>query len=203
DRHHAVDRLETGLYRLFHRLPIDDAGSDTLDRQIFFRDDRPLAIERLAERVDDAAEHGIADGHRDDAPGALHLVAFLDLREVAKEHGTDALLLEIERDAENPARELEHLAGHRPLDAVHARDAVADGDDGADFGDIHVRGKAADLVTNDLGDFVRSNVHACPRRVRVARLAPLRGTRPTLSVSRASWRAAWRCCRRTRCRRYA
>src|SRR5439155_21545950 len=118
DRHHAVDRLETGLYRLFHRLPIDDAGSDTLDRQIFFRDDRPLAIERLAERVDDAAEHGVADGHRDEAPGAFHLVAFLDLREVAEQHGAGAVLFEVERDAEHAVRELEHLAGHHALDAV-------------------------------------------------------------------------------------
>ena len=33
--------------------------------------DRSLAVDRLAERVDDAAEHLVADGHRDDAAGAL------------------------------------------------------------------------------------------------------------------------------------
>ncbi len=158
DRHHAVNRLEPGLQRFLHRLPIDDAGSETLDRQKLFRRDRTLAVNRLAERVDDAAEHLVADGNRDDAPGALHLVPFLDLLEVAQQHRADALLLEVQRDAEHPVRELEHLAGHRALEAVHARDAVADGDDGADFRDVDGRREAADLVANEFGDFVRSDV---------------------------------------------
>ena len=101
-----------------------------------FVGDRALAVDRLAERVDHAAEHLVADRHRDDAAGALDRVAFLDLRVVAEEHGADAVLFEVQRDAEDAVRELEHLAGHRALDAVHARDAVADRDDGADFGDV-------------------------------------------------------------------
>ena len=56
-------------------------------------------------------------------------------------------------------RELEHLAGHRALDAVHARDAVAERDHAADFGDVDLHGVAADLVANDLGDFFRSDIH--------------------------------------------
>ena len=79
--------------------------------------------------------------------------------EVAEQHGADAVFFEVQRDAEDAVRELEHLAGHRPLDAVHARDAVADRDDGADFGDVDLDGVAADLVANDLGDFFRSDVH--------------------------------------------
>ena len=42
--------------------------------------DRALVVERVAERVDDAAEQGLADGHLDDAAGALDGVAFLDER---------------------------------------------------------------------------------------------------------------------------
>jgi hypothetical protein len=42
DRHHAVDRLQPGLQRLLHRLPIDDAGREALDRQELLRRDRPL-----------------------------------------------------------------------------------------------------------------------------------------------------------------
>ena len=112
-----------------HRLPIDDAGRDALDRRELLRRDRALAVDRLAERVDDAAEQLVADRHRDDAAGALDGVAFLDLRELAEQHRADALLFEVQRDAEHAVRELEHLAGHRVLDAVHARDAVADRDD--------------------------------------------------------------------------
>ena len=80
DRHHAVDRLEAGLHRLAHRLAIDDAGRDALDRRGLLGQDRALAVDRLAERVDDAAEHLFADRHRDDAAGALDRIAFLDLR---------------------------------------------------------------------------------------------------------------------------
>ena len=45
------------------------------------------------------------------------------------------------------------------LDAVHARDAVADRHDRADFGDVDVDGVAADLVADDLGDFFGFDVH--------------------------------------------
>ena len=58
-----------------------------------------------------------------------------------------------------PCGELEHLAGHRPLAAVEARDAVADRIDRADLGDVHVDGEAADLVPDDLGNLVGSNAH--------------------------------------------
>ena len=124
-----------------------------------FVDDRALAVDRLAERVDDAADQLFADRHRDDAAGPLDRVAFLDVRELAEQHGADAFLFEVQRDAEHAVRELEHLAGHRLLDAVHARDAVADRDDRADFGDVDVDGVAADLVADDLGDFFGFDVH--------------------------------------------
>ena len=123
------------------------------------RRDRPLAVDRLAERVDDAADQLFADGHRNDAAGALDRVPFLDLRVVAEQHRADALLFEVQRDAENAVRKLEHLAGHRLFDAVHARDAVADRDDRADFGDVDIDGIAADLVADDLGNLFGFDVH--------------------------------------------
>ena len=167
DRHHAVDRLQPGLQRLLDRLAIDHAGSEALDRQELLRGDRPLAVDRLAERVDDASEHLVADRHRDDAAGALDRIAFLDFLVVAEQHCADAVFFEVQRDAEDALGELQHLAGHGPLDAVHARDAVTDGNDGADFGDVHFNGVAADAVADDLGDFVGSDVHVlvspCPQ----------------------------------------
>ena len=140
-------------------VPIDDAGRDALDRRRLLGDDRALAVDRLAERVHDAADQLVADRHRDDAAGPLDRVAFLDLREVAEQHRADALFFEVQRDAEDAVRELEHLAGHRLFDAVHARDAVADRDDRADFGDVDVNGVAADLVADDLGDFFSFDIH--------------------------------------------
>ena len=139
---------------------IDDAGREALDLAELLRRDRALAVDRLAERVDDAADQLFADRHRDDAVRPLDRVAFLDFRVVAEEHRADALFFEVQRDAEDAVRKLEHLAGHRLLDAVHARDAVADRHDGADFGDVDVDGVAADLVADDLGDFFGLDVHS-------------------------------------------
>src|SRR5262249_2723788 len=126
------------------------------------RDDRPLAVDRLAERVDDTADQLGPDRDRNDAAGAFHRVAFLDLGVVAEEHGADALLFQVQRDAVNAVRELEHLAGHRLFDAVPARDAVADRHDRADFGDVHVDGIAADLVADNFGNFFGLDVHSQP-----------------------------------------
>ncbi len=181
DRHHRVDRFEAGLQRLAHRLAIDDARRDALDRHEGLRRNRTLAVDRLPQRIDDAAEQLFADGHRDDAAGALHDVAFLDLRVLAEQHGADAVFLEVQRDAEDAVRKLEHLAGHGALDAVHARDAVAERHDAADFGDVHLDGVAADLLADDLGNFFSFDVHnlvcrgapppcAC-RRLRLRHLA--------------------------------
>jgi hypothetical protein len=62
-------------------------------------------------------------------------------------------------------RELEHLAGHGALDAVHARDAVADRHDAAHFGDVDLHGVAADLVADDLGNLFGSDIHLLASRL--------------------------------------
>jgi len=159
DRHHRIDRLQAGLQRLFHRHAIHDAGRETLDGRKLLRDDGSLAVDRLPERVDHPAEQLFADRHRDDATGALHQVAFLDLLEFAEEHRADALFFEVERDPEHAVREFEHLAGHRVLDAVHARDPVADRNDAAHFGHVDVDRVAPDLFPDDLGNLVCLDVH--------------------------------------------
>ena len=159
DRHHAVDRLEAGLQRLLDRRPIDDARREALDRHELLRRDRALAVDRLAERVHDAADHFVADRHGNDAARALDRVAFLDVPRLAQQHGADALLFQVQRDAEQPVRELQHLAGHGAFHAVNARDAVTARNDRADFGHVHVDGVVADLVADDLGDFFGFDLH--------------------------------------------
>ena len=46
-----------------HRLPLGDAGGDEFDRPRFAGDDRALAVERIAERIDHAADQRVADRH--------------------------------------------------------------------------------------------------------------------------------------------
>ena len=80
-------------------------------RRVVARLDRPLAVDRLPERVDHAAEQRLADRHLGDAAGAPDLVAFLDGLLLAEDGGADVVLLEVQHDAVDAVRELDQLAG--------------------------------------------------------------------------------------------
>ena len=122
-----------------HRLARDDARRLHLDAAALVGDDRALAVDRVAEAVDDAAEQALADRHVDDRAGALDDVAFLDLGVRAEDHDADIVGLEVERHALHAVGELDHLAGLDIVEAVDARDAVADRQHLADFGDLRPR----------------------------------------------------------------
>src|SRR5262249_10133533 len=91
DRNHGVDGLESRLQRLFHRLAVDDARSDALDRIELGGVDEAFAVERNAERADDAADERGADGNRHDLAGSADFVAFLDALVFAEEHAADVV----------------------------------------------------------------------------------------------------------------
>jgi antitoxin (DNA-binding transcriptional repressor) of toxin-antitoxin stability system len=65
-------------------------------------------------------------------PGGLDRVALGDVLVVAEHDRADRVLLEVQRQAEAAARELDHLAVLDVGQAVDAHDAVGDGDDRAD-----------------------------------------------------------------------
>ena len=116
--------------------------------------DGALVVDGLTECVDHAADHGVADGHAHDLAGALDLVAFLDLGVIAEQHGADLIFFEVHGQAGDAVREREQFAGHDLVEAVNAGDAVADGDDGADFIDGDLGFVVLDLLTNELGNLV-------------------------------------------------
>ena len=86
--------------------------------------DRALAVDRLTQRIDDAAEHLLADRHFENAAGGLDRVAFAQVFVIAEHHRADGIAFEVERQREGVARQLDHFAGHRVGEAVHADDAV-------------------------------------------------------------------------------
>ena len=104
---------------------------------------------------------------------------------VAEEDGADVVLLEVEHHADDVAGERQQLAGHRLLEPVDARDAVADLDDAADLLQVDLRLVARELALDDLADLsgldhafvlfralrARESLFACGRAVR-------RGCRP-------------------------
>ena len=95
--------------------------------------DRALAVERVAERVDDAAEKASPTGHAHHLAGAADGLALLDVLPLAEERDADVVLLEVERDADDAVLELEPLERDAVLEPVDAGDAVADLEHGADL----------------------------------------------------------------------
>jgi hypothetical protein len=134
-------------------------GRLDLDAAALVGHDRALAVDRVAERVDHAAEQALADGHVDDRAGALDAVAFLDLGVRAEDHDADVVGLEVERHALHAVGELDHLAGLDLVEAVDARDAVTDRKHAADFRDLGLGAEVGDLVADDLGDFCGADFH--------------------------------------------
>ena len=141
-----------------HRFARDDAGRLDVD-PLALAGDRPLVVDRIAERVDHAAEQALADGHVDDGAGALDGLAFLDLAVIAEDHDADIVDFEVERHAADAVLELDHLAGLHVVEAVGAGDAVADGEHLADFRDLGLLAEILDLLLEDRGDFCGADVH--------------------------------------------
>ena len=150
DRDHGVDRLDACLHRAVHALACDDARGDPLDRHGLGGLDRPLAVERLAERVDHPADQLVADRHLEQPAGRAHLVALVEVAVVAEDHGANLVLFEVERQAVRFVGEFEQLTGHRVLQAVDLRDAVARGDDAPDVGRHQARLEVLQSLLDDI-----------------------------------------------------
>ena len=159
DRGHGVDRLDAGHQRLVHRLAADDAGRLHLDELGLRVLDRPLAIDGVAEAVDDATEQPHAGGHLDDLAGATHQIAFANAVAVAHDGDTDVVLLEVQHHSVDTAGEFDELAGQRLLEAVDACDAVTGRQHGARLRDVDLAIVVADLSLQDVGDLARLDVH--------------------------------------------
>ena len=124
-------------------------------------DDRSLAVERIAERVEHAADHSLADRHAEQFAGAPHLVALHHFQVVAEDDHADGVFLEIECQSRDAAGEFDHFTGHHAGEAPHARDAVADLEHATDLANVDARLEPVDLLTQYRGDLVRIEFHEC------------------------------------------
>ena len=84
------------------------------------------AVDRVAERVDDAAEEGVADRDREDLAGAADLLALLDAAELAEDDDADLADVEVQRQARacRPRSAAARWPSHAGQ-ALDAGDAVA------------------------------------------------------------------------------
>src|SRR5436190_8977911 len=187
DRDHRVDRLQARLERLLHRLAVDDARRLELHPAGLGRLDRALAVERLAERVDDPPDQRLADRNAGHTPGPLDDLALLDVLPGTEERGADVVLLEVEGEAGDAVLELQHLQRDGVLEPVDAGDAVADLQHAADFGEVGLDVVLLDPLLQDRGDLFGTKLQApLPFNSRRSRLR-----RPRTLASRRS-DPAWR-----------
>ena len=162
DGDEGVDRLQAGLHGFVHRLAGDDARRLDFDALALGIFDRALAIDRVAEAVDDAAQQTLADGNVDDGAGTLDGVAFLDLGIRAEDHDADIVGFEVECHALNAIGELDHFARLDVVEAMDAGDAVTHGQNGTDFADLRFGAEIGDLVLDDLRNFCGVDIHVQP-----------------------------------------
>ena len=152
--------LEAGHHRLVHRLARDDARRLDVDQAPLGRLDRALAVDRVAQRVDHAAEQALADRHVDDRLGALDDASPRGCARSSPKITTPTL--SVSRFSARPARavlELDHLAGLDLVEPVDAGDAVADREHAADLGHLGLGAEIRDLLLEDGGDLGRADVH--------------------------------------------
>ena len=128
-----VDDEQAGLHRLGHEIAVDDRRRRALDRQVLGGRDRTLAVERAAERVDDAPEQLGADRDAHHVAGAAHDLAGPDRLGRVEQHAADAVGLEHLGEAEAAALEAQQLVEAGARQAGDHRDAVADLLDPADL----------------------------------------------------------------------
>src|SRR3546814_9572552 len=110
---------------LFRSFPWDDARRLHFHALALGVFDRALAIDRVAEAVDDTAEKALADRHDDDGARALDGVAFLDGLVGADDHDAAIFGLEVQGHALVAPVEIAHFARLALVETVAARYPVA------------------------------------------------------------------------------
>ena len=129
DGNERIDDFQPGLERHGDRRAVHDGRGGAFDGQALAGGHRPLAIERTAERVDDASQQSIAHGHVHDPARALDFISCVQMPVFAEQHDADFVLVHVERDAKHAAGKLDQFL------KAHTGQAGNLGDAGGDTGD--------------------------------------------------------------------
>jgi len=125
-REQRVHHHDPGLHRLRHQIALDDRRRRAFDRQARVGIDRPLAVQRPAQRIDDPPQQRLAHRHGDDLAGAKDGIARLDVAGRVQHHAADAVRVQHPGKADLAATEAQHLVQPHVAQARDHRHAVAD-----------------------------------------------------------------------------
>ncbi|GBF27930.1 hypothetical protein MnTg02_02990 [bacterium MnTg02] len=165
-----------------HRFPWQNTGSLNVNQLAIVSFNRPLAVNRIAERINDTAEKALAHGHIDNRSRPLDRIAFLDGAVVPENHDTDIIDLEIEGHAANAAGKFNQFAGLHIVEAVNAGNTVAHRQDLTNFGNLGLFTEILNLLLQNRGDFCGPNIHQPTSFMAILRLFNL--VRSELSIMR-------------------
>ena len=133
DRDERIHRLQTRLHRFVHGFARNNARCLNVHFFVRFGFDRPLAVQRIAERVNNATQKPLADRHAHNITGPFNRIAFANITVGTENHDTDIVFFQIERHAANAAGKLHHFTRLHIVEAVNPGNAVTDRQNLADF----------------------------------------------------------------------
>jgi len=117
---------------------------------------------RVAQRVDDAAQKFGTHRHFENAAGSLDGGSFGYVLVVAEHHGAHRVLLQVQRQPEGVADELQHFAVTCVGKAVDAHDAVGDAHHRADIARLGRGLEFLDARLDQVADFRCLDGHIDP-----------------------------------------
>ena len=136
NRHHGIDRLEPDLHRLVNRLSGNHTRRDLFNGVGLGRFNGTLAINRVAERVHNAALQRRTNRHLENATRTATSLAFGQLLVVAQHDRAHRVALEVQGQAVYAAIELDHLTVLDLCKAMDTDNAVRNRDNSALIGGL-------------------------------------------------------------------
>ena len=109
DRNECVDDDQAGLQRYGDGSAVHNRRCGSLDGPTLAGSDWPFTIEWIAQRVNHSPDQSIAHRHVHHTTRTLDLVARVQVFAFAKEHNTDFVGIDVERDAEQIPGKLHQL----------------------------------------------------------------------------------------------
>ena len=136
-----------------HGLAGNDAGRLDVDAGALRGVDRALAVDGVAERVDDAAEQFAPTGTSTMAPVRLTVWPSMMSRSAPKITTPTLSASRLRAMPLHAVLEFDRLAGLNIVEAINAGDAVANRQNLANLADLSLIAEICDLVLEDRGNF--------------------------------------------------